>query len=47
MENISYSVHVSILRAVLTSLTWRFGTEAGILQVAQWPSPVASLQLVY
>jgi hypothetical protein len=30
-----------------TSRTWRFCSEAGILQVAQWQVPVASLHPVY
>jgi len=40
--------HVSIPRGPsATSRTWRFCSEAGILQVAQWQSPVASLHPVY
>jgi len=39
-----YPYHV---QRVLTSLTWRFCSEAGILQMAQWQSPVASLHHVY
>jgi len=43
-ENTACRGHVSILRtASATSWTWRFCWEAGILQVAQWQSPVASL----
>jgi len=48
VDNTACRGHVSIPRAAsATSRTWRFCCEAGILQVAQWQSRVASLQPVY
>ena len=41
VENTACRGHVSIRRAAsATSRTWRFCSEAGILQVAQWQSSV-------
>ena len=48
VKNTACRGHASIPRAVsATSRTWRFYSEAGILKVAQWQSPVASLHHVY
>ena len=45
VENTACRGHASIPRAA--SATSRFCSEAGILQVAQWQSPVSSLHTVY
>ena len=48
VENTACRGHVFIPRAAnATSRTWRFCSEAGIFQVAQWQSPVASLHPFY
>ena len=45
-ENTACGGHVPTRAGYTASRTWRFCSEAGILQLSQWQSPVASLHLV-
>jgi len=46
MENSACRGHVSIQRATSAiSRIWRFGSEVGILQLAQWQSPLCRYSL--